>query len=74
MNSTSIEACKAPCKGCTERKIIGTKSCHSWCEKYLSWVKAQQDLKHKIIEKNKIDKDSYSVRESMYIRKGCKKI
>ena len=69
-----METFKAPCKGCKDRKIIDNKSCHSWCEKYNEWARTQRELKEKALEKLRIDKDSYSIRESMYIRKGCKKI
>lgn len=44
---------KPPCYGCTDRVV----SCHSGCERYLSWVKEQElekptKLKRRVYTKN----------------------
>lgn len=47
---------KAPCKGCEER-VLG---CHSTCEKYIEYAKAQEEYrqarnKAKILHNNNMD-------------------
>lgn len=45
---------KPPCLDCTERH----QSCHSQCERYLTYVK-EKDAQKKNIEKQKYDNDQF---------------
>jgi hypothetical protein len=45
---------KAPCINCTERH----PSCHSHCERYLSYVK-EKDALHQKIQKQKYDHEQF---------------
>ena len=63
---------KAPCKGCQDRWMNDTKTCHSECQKYLEWKKENEKLKKEINFKTRLDKDSYSTMDSMYFRKSVK--
>lgn len=37
------QAYKCPCQKCKDRKL----NCHSKCEKYLEWVKANEKIRNK---------------------------
>lgn len=63
---------KAPCKNCKDRKIINNVSCHSTCEKYKQWAKKLHADKQQQEQRKKMDIDSYSMFESMAIRKPNK--
>lgn len=63
---------KAPCKGCKDRKFINNTTCHSTCEKYKKWVEEMHESEKAINLQRKIDIDSYSMFESMAIRKPKK--
>ena len=67
-----MEQQKAPCKNCKERKITNNVSCHSTCERYKQWAKKLHEEKKEKLEKEKIDNASYSMFESMKIRKPLK--
>ena len=68
-----METFKAPCKGCKDRKIIDNKSCHSWCGKYKEWCINNKKFAEEQNQRKRIDKDSYSISDSINIRKGYRK-
>ena len=43
---------KNPCYGCTDRWVTDHSTCHSTCEKHITFKKAQ-DERSKLIRKNK---------------------
>ena len=68
-----MEEAKAPCKECKERRFIDERTtCHSVCEKYKKWVEKIHKEERELIQKRKMDQDSYSMFESMKIRKPLK--
>lgn len=62
-----------PCKDCKDRKVGKRYTCHKYCKKYISWKAEHEEKRLALLEKDKIDKDSYSIEESMNIRKWYKR-
>lgn len=67
-----MEQQKAPCKNCKKRKIINNVSCHSKCKVYKDWARNFYKEKKDQAELEKLNNASYSMFDSMQIRKPLK--
>ena len=54
---------KAPCKGCADRKL----GCHSSCEEYLEFRKAQDEINEQRKSKE-AEENWYSKKQTKYLR------
>lgn len=65
---------KAPCKDCKERWVNDKTSCHVTCERYKKWKSITFKERKEETQRAKIDIDSYSVSDSMQIRKSTREL
>lgn len=65
---------KAPCKDCKERWVNDKTSCHVTCERYKEWKNITFKERKEETQRAKIDIDSYSVSDSMQIRKSTREL
>ena len=54
-----------PCKGCPERRVEESYNCHSVCERYLSFLQANEAVKR--------ERYKQSAMEEYYIRRNYRR-
>lgn len=64
----------APCQNCKERWVDDKTSCHATCERYKEWKNTTFRERKEEAIRAKLDIDSYSVSDSMQIRKPIKEL